>query len=100
MPEINGGLIGVQAQTASLVYRYKDAEYLLNLIDTPGHVDFSYEVSRSLAACQGALLLVDAAQGIQVPANAPCQNVKEAQLYMGMDSNSICSPNDCHVSDY
>lgn len=56
----------VQAQTASLVYKYKGTEYLLNLIDTPGHVDFSYEVSRSLAACQGALLLVDAAQGIQV----------------------------------
>ena len=63
----------MQAQTASLVYRYKGEEYLLNLIDTPGHVDFSYEVSRSLAACQGALLLVDAAQGIQVPSRAPCQ---------------------------
>ena len=55
-----------QAQTASLVYRHEGQAYLLHLIDTPGHVDFSYEVSRSLAACQGALLLVDAAQGIQV----------------------------------
>lgn len=56
----------VQAQTVSLVYNHKGEDYLVNLVDTPGHVDFSYEVSRSLAACQGALLLVDAAQGIQV----------------------------------
>ena len=57
--------ITVKAQTASLFYEYKGELYLLNLIDTPGHVDFSYEVSRSLAACQGALLLVDAVQGVQ-----------------------------------
>lgn len=57
--------ITVKAQTASLFYEYKGETYLLNLIDTPGHVDFSYEVSRSLYACQGAVLLVDAAQGIQ-----------------------------------
>ncbi|XP_042217971.1 translation factor Guf1, mitochondrial-like isoform X1 [Homarus americanus] len=57
--------ITVKAQTASIFYEYSGQNYLLNLIDTPGHVDFTYEVSRSLAACQGAILLVDANEGVQ-----------------------------------
>jgi translation factor GUF1, mitochondrial len=57
--------ITVKAQSASMIYEYKSEKYLLNLIDTPGHVDFSYEVSKSLEACQGVILLVDATQGVQ-----------------------------------
>jgi elongation factor 4 len=57
--------ITVKAQTCSMLYRYKDVDYLLHLVDTPGHVDFRQEVSRSYASCGGALLLVDASQGVQ-----------------------------------
>ncbi|XP_066488265.1 translation factor GUF1, mitochondrial [Tiliqua scincoides] len=72
--------ITVKAQTASLFYSHKGTNYLLNLIDTPGHVDFSYEVSRSLSACQGVLLVVDANEGIQAQTVANFYLAFEAQL--------------------
>ncbi|XP_062513752.1 translation factor GUF1 homolog, mitochondrial-like [Corticium candelabrum] len=72
--------ITVKAQTATLFHKHHGSMYMLNLIDTPGHVDFSYEVSRSLAACQGVVLLVDAAQGVQAQTVANYRLAVDANL--------------------
>ncbi|XP_019408422.1 PREDICTED: translation factor GUF1, mitochondrial isoform X1 [Crocodylus porosus] len=72
--------ITVKAQTASVFYNYEGINYLLNLIDTPGHVDFNYEVSRSLSACQGVILVVDANEGVQAQTVANFYLAFEAQL--------------------
>src|SRR5260370_16615252 len=87
--------ITIKAHPVAMNYSAKDGQsYLLNLLDTPGHVDFSYEVSRSLAACEGAILVVDAAQGVeaQTVANAHLALTQRLTMFPAITQTDLPNP--------